>query len=122
MTTDKQKLGSLGEEMAAEFYEQRGYRIRDHNISYSCGELDLIAQAADGTVVFVEVKTRSSAHFGIAESVTAGKFRRMRGAAVNWLQDKPYSPIRFDVITVVMNERTGQHTVDCYEGIDHGAG
>lgn len=121
MKTERQKLGSLGEELAAEFYEQRGYRIRERNASYSCGELDLIVEDADGTIVFVEVKTRRGTRFGVAESVTARKFFRMRGAAANWLKGKPYAPIRFDVITVVMDEHTGQHTVDCYEGVGHGA-
>lgn len=121
MKTERQKLGSQGEVLAAQFYEQRGYRIRERNIYYPCGELDLIAEAGDGTVVFVEVKTRRGRAFGVAESVTVGKYRRMRAAALTWLQGQPYTPIRFDVLTVLIDEPNGRHQMDCYEGIDHGA-
>lgn len=121
MKTQRQHLGALGEDLTAEFYERRGYRIRHRNVRYPCGELDLIVEDTAGTVVFAEVKTRRGSGFGSAESVTARKLGRMRRAAAIWLEGQPYTAIRFDVVTVEVDPRTGDVTVECYEGVEDGA-
>ncbi|MER0105288.1 MULTISPECIES: YraN family protein [Corynebacterium] len=97
----RQQLGKRGESFAARYLRQRGSEIIAANVSYRVGEIDLIAREPDGTIVFVEVKTRSTASFGIAEAVTPHKLSRMRRAAVQWLDGKPFSTVRFDVIALV---------------------
>lgn len=121
MKISRKKLGALGEDLAAEFFRGRGFQIRHRNVSYPCGEIDLIVEDHDKTVVFVEVKTRRGDGYGNAESVTPRKLNRMRRAAATWLADQPYTAIRFDVVTVDIDLRTGHCTVECYEGVDHGA-
>jgi putative endonuclease len=56
-------FGRKGEELAAQFLTQQGYRIVQHNYRTVRGEIDLIAY--DGpTLVFVEVKARRGNAFG----------------------------------------------------------
>ncbi|MGP6172900.1 YraN family protein [Corynebacterium sp. A21] len=114
-------LGKAGEAHAAGFYRDRGAEIVGQNVSYPVGEIDLIAREPDGTHVFIEVKTRSTLDFGGAESVTPAKRRRVRAAAVRWLetrlgQGEKRVPIRFDVLLLV-SRPDGNFNVEYYEGI-----
>ena len=55
------ELGKWGEDFAADYLQKQGYVIRDRD--WHCGkrDIDLVALAADmATIVFVEVKTRTS--------------------------------------------------------------
>jgi putative endonuclease len=98
----RRRLGSIGEAAAAAWYEARGYEIVDRNWRVREGEIDLVARNRD-TIVFCEVKTRSSDRFGIpVESVTASKQRRLRTLAARWLAAHPAlrGEVRFDVASV----------------------
>lgn len=57
--------------MAAQFLQEKGYEILQRNARTVHGELDIIARCA-GTIVFVEVKTRTSSSFGLPE-ISVGK-------------------------------------------------
>ena len=85
----KDALGRFGEDVAARYLTAAGLVILERNWRCSAGELDIIA--ADGpTLVFCEVKTRSSTLFGSpAESVTPVKAGRIRHLALRWLLDQP---------------------------------
>lgn len=115
----RSRLGRLGEERAAQLYRRRGAEIIDRNVAYPVGELDLIAREADGTIVFVEVKTRSGPGFGGAEAVTGRKLARLRRAAARWLEGRPGTSVRFDVVVFTRTSR-GFDT-EVYEGVEHGA-
>ncbi|MGD7000984.1 YraN family protein [Corynebacterium halotolerans] len=122
----RRALGRSGEQYAAGFYEGRGALVLGRNISYPFGELDLVLQEPDSTVVFAEVKTRATLAFGGAESVTPAKRRRLRAAATAWLgehRELGWVPVRFDVVLLVVagDEAPGQFTIDHYEGIFDGA-
>ena len=60
---ESRRLGRWGEDLAAEFLEQQGYRIVDRNWKCRFGELDLVAEGG-GFLCFVEVKLRRSNRFG----------------------------------------------------------
>lgn len=64
--------------------------------------MDLILRDRDGTLVFVEVRSRSAAeHGGAAASVTRGKQRRIIRAAQHYLLRLPsLPPCRFDVVAI----------------------
>jgi len=66
------------------------------------GEIDLIMRAPDGTLVFVEVRQRSSAsHGGAGASIGALKQRRIIFAARHYLMRfASLPPCRFDVVLV----------------------
>ena len=80
MTRKRLTLGREGERLAGEFLAARGYRILARNFRTRCGEVDLIAQRA-GTLVFVEVKARSSqVHtFALERELGARGFSRVAG-------------------------------------------
>ncbi|MCU1672157.1 MAG: hypothetical protein JWN77_270 [Frankiales bacterium] len=98
------ELGDYGEDLAAAHLAAAGYEVLARNWRCRDGELDLVARDGDA-VVFVEVKTRSSADFGMpAEAVGHVKARRIRGLACRWLvENRPGGAIqlRFDVVSVV---------------------
>ena len=68
-------------------------------------ELDIVAEK-DGTLVFVEVKTRKDVLFGLPEdAVTNGKIRRIVSSADAYLRKYAIDlPVRFDLITIVTGE------------------
>ena len=73
------EIGALGEQLAVEHMATVGLRALVRNWRCRYGELDVIAEdAATGTVVFVEVKTRTGDGYGgLAEAVPAQKVRRL---------------------------------------------
>ena len=103
MTRRRLALGAHGETLAAEWYAAHGYEVLDRNWRCREGELDLVVRQGR-TIVFCEVKTRSSDAFGApAEAVTHTKRQRIRRLAARWLEDAPVRPIRirFDVAAVL---------------------
>lgn len=103
------EIGALGEQLAVEHLAAVGLRALVRNWRCRYGELDVIAEdAATGTVVFVEVKTRTGDGYGgLAEAVPAQKVRRLRRLAALWLaeQDRGWSEVRIDVIGVRIGRR-----------------
>ena len=99
-------LGRDGEETAAAWYEDHGYEVLERNWRRREGEVDLIARKGR-TVVFCEVKTRSSDAFGTgAEAVLPAKQRRIRRLASRWLAEltpasgRALVDLRFDVVSI----------------------
>lgn len=80
---------------------ERNYRVAA-GPSRRAGEVDLIMQAGDGTLVFVEVRARAgTSHGGAAASVTASKQRRLVYAAQHYLlRHASPPPCRFDVVAI----------------------
>ncbi len=54
---DKSTVGKLGEDIACNYLKQKSYRILARNYRRKWGEIDIVAEAPDKTLVFVEVKT-----------------------------------------------------------------
>jgi putative endonuclease len=95
--------GRAGEQMAYWYLRDRGFTLvaRNYRRAGLGGEVDLIGWEK-GTLVFVEVKTRSSAEIRHAEdAVDAAKRERLVLAARDYRRrahlDAPY---RFDVVAV----------------------
>jgi putative endonuclease len=100
---DKRKqTGLRGEEIAASYLVDRGYKVVQRNWRCPAGELDIIME--DGsTLVFVEVRTRRGQQFGSAEeSVTPAKQARLIELAQTYVQEKvpTNQSWRIDVVTV----------------------
>lgn len=92
--------------MAAQWYERNDYELLERNWRCDEGELDIIARRGD-TIVFSEVKTRSSNAYGSpAEAVGPAKQRRIRRLALRWLGQRSMhaETLRFDVVAVVGND------------------
>lgn len=72
---NKTALGKKGEEIAERFLIQKGYKIVELNYRIRGGEIDIVA-TDQNTLVYVEVKTRTSDEFGLPEeSVTPRKIK-----------------------------------------------
>ncbi len=100
-----QALGARGENEAVRFLATRGFVILDRNWRASFGELDIVAK--EGTsLVFVEVKARSSLKFGHPfEAVTAAKIATIRKLARAWCAAHPLTTgsLRIDVVSVLFD-------------------
>lgn len=103
----KQTLGRLGEELASSFLESSGMRVIERNWRCSEAEADLIAMDGD-VLVIVEVKTRSTDHFGDPEdSVDERKQLKMIEAAEAYLEESELDPeVRFDIVSVIFDSRS----------------
>ena len=91
--------GARAEALAADFLVRHGLTIVTRNFRTRFGEIDLIAR--DGrTLVFVEVRLRSSTRFGGAvESITAAKRARLVNAAREYIARTGGEPTcRFDAV------------------------
>lgn len=102
-TGGKREIGDIGEMKALSYLDKGGYMILKKNYKCALGEIDIIAEK-DGTICFIEVKTRTSLKFGLpCEAVTTGKRRRLLGAARSFLRDSGAfdCACRMDVIEIL---------------------
>jgi putative endonuclease len=99
--TRAQASGAAAEEQAARFLERQGLTIVARNFRTRLGEIDLVAREG-ATLVFVEVRMRSSDGFGgAAGSIGARKQARIVAAARQFLaRIRREPPCRFDVVTL----------------------
>lgn len=95
------KLGERGEGLAVRFLKKKGYKIITQNYRTRIGEIDIIAMD-EGTLVFVEVKTRESIAYGKPfEAVDYVKKRKIANVALLYLKKlKEIPPCRFDVVSI----------------------
>ena len=97
--------GQAAEDQALAYLQAQGLRLLGRNYrtpGRGGGEIDLILQESDGTVVFVEVRSRGSRRFGGAGgSISAAKQRRIVLAAQHWLHTQPSQPAcRLDAVLI----------------------
>ncbi len=88
--------------MACAELERLGYAIVERNYRIRSGEIDIIADDA-GTIVFVEVKTKTDGSFGDpVDEVTPQKQRQIiaMGEYYATYCCPPNTPCRFDVVAV----------------------
>jgi len=109
-----QSLGERGEDFAARYLKRLGYHIVGRQIDLRVGELDIVA--VDGrTVVFVEVKTRTSDAAGSpAEAVDDRRQQRMTRAALAYLKSHGLleHAARFDVVALTWPDGARTPTIE----------
>lgn len=106
---EKQVEGKQGETEAKTYLQEHGYKIICMNFRCMQGEIDIVAKEKD-TIIFVEVKTRTSKRYGEArEAVDSKKQKHIYEAARYFLyktkMEEAYT--RIDVIEVYMLKRGG---------------
>ena len=97
------RQGNKAEEQAAKYLEEKGYKILARNFSSPMGEVDIIAQDKQKTLVFVEVKQRKTNLFGGGlAAVNKAKQRRITLTAAAYIKKTKisYTALRFDIITI----------------------
>lgn len=96
-------IGRDAESLAERFLARRGLVPVSRNYRCRRGEIDLVMRDAD-TLVFVEVRRRTSRAFGGgADSVDARKQARLVAAAEHYLMANRIGddhPCRFDVVAI----------------------
>lgn len=116
------ELGRAGEKAAIRWYEDEGYTLLGHRQRMRAGEIDAVVEDEDGTIVFVEVKSRRGGAFGAAEAVTAKKLNTMRRCAAQWMEERSageFRPLRFDVVEVVFDGE--DYILRRFPGVEDGA-
>ena len=107
-------LGKQGERAAEKYLKRMGYLILARGERDRIGELDLVA--VDGrTVVFVEVKTRTTHEAGHPiEAIDADKQRRLTRVALSYLKrhDLLECHARFDVVAVTWPAKARKPTIE----------
>ncbi len=102
------ELGRLGEELASRYLLAHNYEIINRNWRCDYGEADIIAKEDDGTVCFIEVKTRRGEAAGLPEeAITKEKRKKYEQIALNYMFKNKLddmTPIRFDSIAVCVME------------------
>ena len=103
--SDAIKTGNKGENLAAEFLQQKGYELVTRNYRYKHAEIDLIVKRND-VLVFVEVKTRSSTSFGEPEAfVDTKKAAKIFEVAEQYTYENNWNGnIRFDIVSVMIGD------------------
>jgi len=104
---NKTRLGTIAEQKACAFLEERGLQLITRNYRSPMGEIDLIMQDTNENgheIVFVEVRSRAYDYYGTAiESINITKQRKVIKSAVSYLQKRGWLDkidSRFDVVGV----------------------
>ncbi len=96
--------GNRGETLAAEHLMMKGYKILGRNYSSKWGEVDIIARIKD-TVVFVEVKTKTTDKYGEPwEMVNTWKIEQVKKMGEVWCREYGWEGrVRVDVVGVYLD-------------------
>ncbi len=100
----RRRRGQQGEQIAAEFLQQQGYLIQERNYRSRRGEIDIIAWDG-GTLVFIEVKSKTHTVFGFpAEMVDQRKQQTLVRVAMHYVRQQklPHTALRFDVVAILV--------------------
>ena len=100
--TPRGAMGDRGENVAARYLRNRGYKIIIRNFRCDLGEIDIVAR--DGkTLVFVEVKTRAYEDPAPEDQVNDAKQHQLTKVAKLYLSRYgiPQPPSRFDVVAII---------------------
>ena len=106
------RVGQRGEALAFKHLKKKGYKILERNFKSPIGEIDIIAREGR-TIVFVEVKARSSDDFGAAKwAVDGKKQRKLSLLALDYLKRHSLldQSARFDVVAI--DGVQGQETIE----------
>ncbi len=108
--TDRRLLGQWGEKRCEKFLKGKGFKTLTRNFTCKTGEIDLVMVDSDGSIVFVEVRTKTDEKFSDVESsITSAKKTRLKRAAryflaVHNIENRPF---RFDIVAIVLGKKGG---------------
>lgn len=121
MTQHNKSLGKIGEDMAKEFLENKGYKIVEQNCRNKYGEIDLVCEQGK-KLVFVEVKARIGEQFGLPEdAINRNKIKRLiKNSQAYMAYRAPRDAIymyRIDAVCIVLDQALGLKRINHYENI-----
>ena len=109
----------LGEEIATNYLKHKGYKIIERNFRKGYGEIDIIA-TFQNTLVFVEVKTRTTSLYGGAlESITYHKIKSLIKTVQFYKMLHPKLPeaLRIDAILIDLKPNNEVQHIEHIENI-----
>jgi putative endonuclease len=113
---NNQEIGRWGEEFAAAYLERIGYSILERNFFTREGEIDLVAcreEQGTRTLIFVEVKTRTSEKFGYPEEAfTRKKWEHLRKAIDHYLESRPDDCAGWQVDVIAVQKFRHNHSAE----------
>src|SRR3989344_3472629 len=111
----RRRIGNIGEDIACQFLESKGYRIIERNFLRKWGEIDMVAEKA-GNVRFVEVKSVSretlpdisrEMDYRPEEMVDKRKIMKLARTAFLYMEEKrDKREYQIDVVGVIMSTVT----------------
>ena len=119
LPTEKKEIGQKGENLAVAYLQNLGYKVLERNYRCKLGEVDIIARDND-TLVFIEVRTRSSLDFGLPqESINRRKRHQISKVALEYMIRRKLKniPARFDVVAISLEpgKEKVDHIKDAFE-------
>jgi len=115
----KLQEGKLGEDFAVAYLNKQGYEIIDRNFRIRGGEIDIIA-LHQNTLIFIEVKTRSSSEFGTPlEAISYWKLKSLIKTAEFYKVKHPKLPesMRIDAIGVILDNQNNLVSIEYIKNI-----
>lgn len=140
--TQRQKIGSRGEDLVCEYLIGLGWKILERNYSKKWGEIDIVAKNS-GKIHFVEVKSvsreikndviyetpvveqsslrgKQGDSYRPEDNMHPWKLQRLGRAVQSYLLDRDVPESvdwQFDLVTVYIDERNGTHKIEVLEDI-----
>jgi putative endonuclease len=117
LLADRELLGRWGEKRCEKFLKSKGPRKHARNFSCKAGEVNLVMVDTDGSIVFVEVRTKADENFSPAKSsFTTAKRAKMSHTDHYFLvtHNIENHPFCFDVVTIVFGQ-IGRPQIRHYE-------
>jgi putative endonuclease len=113
--------GSLGEDIAKDYLQRKGYKILEQNYENKYGEIDLVAKD-NNNLVFTEVKTRIGEQFGTPEDAInfKKKAKLIKNAQAYVFYNKKarnFNSFRIDAVCIVLDENKQIVRIDHYQNI-----
>ena len=107
--TKNLETGQLGEDFAAQYIEGLGWEVFERNVSFSAGEIDIVAMNGE-QLVFVEVRTRTAPSAGMTlqnaeDSIGPKKLHSLELAGRCYVDKHCYEGNwRIDLVALTANE------------------
>lgn len=120
MTKARNKFtGNKGETYAAEELQKKGYKVLARNYRSKWGEIDIVAKDRD-TVVFVEVKTKTSDNYGEPwEMINRWKIEQVKRMGEMWCREFGWEGlVRMDGVGVYMNQDGDVEKIEHWENVE----
>lgn len=98
--------GKIGEDIAQNYLQKKGYKILERNFKKRYGEIDIVALNKD-VLVFIEVKTRKSSEFGSPlEAITPWKLKSLIKTAeyYRFTHSRLPESFRIDAVGIKLND------------------
>lgn len=110
--------GKIGEKIAKDYLEKKGYKIIEQNFKTKYSEIDLVAKK-NNELIFVEVRTKRGEFFGTPEdSLNKKKLRKLWWNAQSFIAKKHWQgPYRIDAVCIVLKLDNAIERLEHYENI-----